>query len=208
MASKQTVKTNFTPTSRAMDNQSANPRPDRTNPSSDKEYPHGNRVTANKVLRDMQRKKSPGEILRGGAAGLKNRAVGILGTGLSNFKENYARSTTKDPGSNEGWLARGMRNFRDNNAMGGPAEHRGKKGKGRSRGGGGGPVIPFDSLNVDQGFSINPAFMNQGGLDLSMHPDPMYQHASRKKHSSGKGRGEGGRRVVVTRRTYYEDDRD
>jgi hypothetical protein len=201
MASKQTVKTNFTPTSRAIDNQSVNPRPDRTNPASPREAPHGNRTTANKVLRDMQRKKSPGEVL-------KNKAADFLGRGLENFRENYARSTTKDPGSNDGWLAQGMRNFRDNNAMGGPAEHRGKKGKGRSRGGGGGPVIPFDNLNVDQGFSINPAFMNQGGLDLSMHPDPMYHNASRKKHSSGKGRGEGSRRVVVTRRTYYEDDRD
>ena len=50
---------------------------------------------------------------------------------------------------------------------------------------------------------LNPSFMNaSSGFDMSMHPDPMYQHSGR-KHSH-----EGRRKVVVTRRTYYEDDRD
>ena len=154
-----------------------------------------------KQLNPNQYPNPIGPVKKGRGERAKDAVVGFLGRGLNNFKENAARSTTKDPGSDVGWLAQGMRNFRENNAMPEPGK------KGRKHRGGGGPVLPFDNLNVNQGFNINPAFMNQGGLDLSMHPDPMYQHASRKKSSSSRG-GEGRRKVVVTRRTYYEDDRD
>jgi hypothetical protein len=97
-------------------------------------------------------------------------------TALNNFRENASRPIGDRPRS------------RDHET-----HHKGQKGHRGSAG-----------LNIPSGPMLDPDFLgDQGGIDFSMHPDPMYQSVGKRKRSSGNH--EGARSVTVTTRTYRYD---
>lgn len=116
-------------------------------------------------------------------AKIRERAGSMLRTGLQNFSENYHRKNEPSIGDT---LKRGLSNFGEN-----VRESRAPKSR-RSR----------DYSPVDTGLNI--AMPEFGGIDMSLHPDPMYHGMGRKSHHEIKEH-EGGRRRVVRTVTYYDD---
>ncbi len=98
------------------------------------------------------------------------------------------------------WLHRGAENFRNN--MNQPIVDRPEPRRGKGRRPSRSDDGPFINIPRDAGLNFGAMDLG-GGLDLDLHPDPMYHGmGGRKRSHSGR---EGAKRVTVTTRTYHYD---